>query len=1299
MIVVVVVVVVMVVVIMAVVVVIMAVVMVLVAMVLDGMAMSAMIVRMAFEQTRTPGDGKTEEERQRQSEPVMLVELEFGEQIRTGDADEGSRTEGQDPRRELWIVGHAFDEEERCHADRDHEGEERIDHERLAATAPTRTHQRRDRQGIERLVQDDAEEDTEPGEPFRGASHRHGGSQRDTGDQGVHAEAEEGAGPTEGVVGVPTGFSSLVIRFVVMETEEPFQHEEDEESGEEREEHAMRIGSTMQCMREHVQDRDAEQDTRDQGQGELGAAMPEPEEDGNNAPDQGDEDDEDAVDDQGAVHGTVAVNGGVSRPHGSTSETIHVHGGVTSVELECPITSGAVAQLGERLGRIEEVEGSIPFRSMSPATTPSIRPGSQHIRALRSVHPQWRARREPPAGKRYTSSMPTTRAPADAAGTPTPQDLQFDSPVWKTPAMQQFVRFKKAHPECVLLFRMGDFYELFGDDAILAHKALAITLTERTKGMPMAGVPHHALEGYLRRLVEQGHRVAICDQVQDPKDAKGVVERAVTRVLTPGTLVDETLLEDGTSNHVAAIRIDGDDAAIATAELSTGRFDLHETTLSCLVDDLIRIGPAEIVHAELDGLDPDWLVAIRNADIAPCSARPAWTFDVEEARHRLESFHGVSSLEGFGLAPEANSTAAAGALMRYLMETQSPDGDGRNANLGHLRPPRIATSSQHLMIDATSLRSLEVERTLRSGGTEGTLLSELQRSRTPMGRRLLREWLCWPLIDRNRIEARQRAIGALIEDPDCGDRLRDILSGIQDVARIGARVSMRRATPRDVVALGRSLGRLVELLSELEARPAFEEARNRLEQLGLALAGVEERVQETCVEDPPAHLRQGGLFKDGVDEILDEARLLQRDANSWLLDYQAKLTEEHAIASMKVGFNKVFGYYIEISNANRDKVPDSFTRKQTLKNAERYITPELKTFEEKVLSAESRAFDRERELFDELCTYISDHGPELAEYASIVAALDCLAGLAEIASAGGWCRPEMVEEPTIEIEGGRHPVLDRMLKDDFVPNDTHLGTEEHPATLGLITGPNMAGKSTYIRQVALITLLAHAGSWVPATTARIGLTDRIFTRIGASDELHSGRSTFMVEMTETANILHNATARSLVILDEIGRGTSTLDGLSLAWAIAETLAARGARTLFATHYHELTSLADRLDAVGNLHVTVREWNDRIIFLHRIQPGRTDRSYGIHVARLAGVDTSTLDRAQSILETLAVETGPLSVAKNTPTPTEQADQLSLFKEYVPHPVIDSLREMSIETMTPLEAFDRLRELLDQVRDSK
>ncbi|MEE2682209.1 MAG: DNA mismatch repair protein MutS [Planctomycetota bacterium] len=860
--------------------------------------------------------------------------------------------------------------------------------------------------------------------------------------------------------------------------------------------------------------------------------------------------------------------------------------------------------------------------------------------------------------------------------------------------MKQYVRFKIEHPECLLLFRMGDFYELFGTDAQVAHEALGITLTERTKGMPMAGVPHHSMEGYLRRLVEGGHRVAICDQVQDPKDAKGVVDRAVTRVLTPGTLIDESMLDDAAPNHLAAVHHTGERVVIATAELSTGAFEIHDVPADRLVDELARIGPAELIVSEPSEDDPAWLSELEQSGLAPISRRAEWTFQLEHARRLLESFHQVNSLEAFGLADHQPAIEVAGALLQYLRETQGPGGgDEPQASLAHLQPPRLCTEHEHLVIDATSLRSLEIARTMRAGTSEGTLLSVLQRGRTPMGRRLLREWLCWPLRDRGRIEARHRAIGAFIDDDQFSQRLRTILDGIQDVARIGSRISMGRATPRDVVGLGQSLSRLVELTDELDARPAFEHQREGLARLGLELVQIEERIQETCVEAPPSHLRAGGLFRDGVDEVLDEARLLQRDANTWLAQYQARIIEETSIPSLKVGFNTVFGYYIELSRVNSDKAPESFTRKQTLKNAERFITPELKTFEEKVTTAEARALDRERDLFIELCEAISEKNVQIAQFARLVAEVDCLLGLSEVAARRGWSCPKMTDAPGLHIEGGRHPVLESMLRDSFVPNDCTLACSEHPATLALITGPNMAGKSTFIRQVALIALLAHAGAWVPAEQARIGMMDRILTRIGASDELHTGRSTFMVEMTETANILHHATERSLIILDEIGRGTSTLDGLSLAWAITETLAERRAPTLFATHYHEITSLADSMPSVSNLHVTVREWNDQIIFLHRIQAGRTDQSYGIHVARLAGLPRETLARAQEVLDSLVVnEVGTPEPLDRTPP----SDQLSLFQEAV-DPVISRLRELSIEELSPMEAFDALRTLLTELEE--
>jgi DNA mismatch repair protein MutS len=583
---------------------------------------------------------------------------------------------------------------------------------------------------------------------------------------------------------------------------------------------------------------------------------------------------------------------------------------------------------------------------------------------------------------------------------------------------------------------------------------------------------------------------------------------------------------------------------------------------------------------------------------------------------------------------------------------------------------------------------------MRRGDTAGSLLSIFTRCQTGMGKRLLRQWLCFPLRGREAIRGRQRAVRALLEDRPFAEALAEQLRGVQDVARIVGRIAMRRATPRDLVALGSSAGRLAAISELLEARPAFDDRAQRLSGLGSLLGPLGETIRTRCVDAPPAHLRDGGLFRDGVDPALDEARTLRRDATGWLAVYQKRLIDETAINSLKVGFNKVFGYYIEITHAHVDKVPPAFTRKQTLKNAERYITPELKTFEDKVTTAEATAIERERLLFEELCGLAAAEATALGQYADLVGELDVLACFAETAHRNVYACPEIVDEPIVDIRQGRHPVLDRTLGERFVPNDCVLGTGvQGEATLALITGPNMAGKSTYIRQLALIALMTHAGSFVPAEAATIGLVDRIFTRIGAADELHAGRSTFMVEMTEAANILRNATDRSLVILDEIGRGTSTLDGLSLAWAITEALADCRARTLFATHYHELTALADDLANVTNLHVSVREWGEQIIFLYRILPGRTDRSYGIHVARIAGVPQETIDRASSLLETLAVQ------MEHAPKPgaAPPVDQLSLFTEYLEHPAVAALRDLNLDGLTPLEAFDVLRRLREQTAE--
>ncbi len=704
-------------------------------------------------------------------------------------------------------------------------------------------------------------------------------------------------------------------------------------------------------------------------------------------------------------------------------------------------------------------------------------------------------------------------------------------------------------------------------------------------------------------------------------------------------------------------------------------------------------------------------------------------FRQTDARNLLLEHYAVTTLTGFGLEDDDPAIGPAGALLRYLQETQSPDGSPVETGLGHLRPPRREAGDAHLIVDATSLSSLEIERTMRRGQTEGSLLATLQRCRTSMGKRLLRQWLCFPLRDIEAIEARQRAVAAMVDDRTFVEALSGEISGVQDVARIAGRVAMFRALPRDLVALGRSAGLITAVADLLDQRPSFADRHRRLNELAESLKPLADQILARCVDSPPAHMREGGLFRDGVDAELDEARMLQRDANTWLAAYQKRLVEETGIPSLKVGYNKVFGYYIEVTHLHVEKIPVAFNRKQTLKNAERYITVELKEFEEKVITAQSRAIEREKLLFDRLCRQAAVHVAALTEYAEIIAELDVLACFAEVAVRFGYVRPQMVEESILDIRQGRHPVLDRTLGERFVPNDCCLGRDEetkrrrdevgqeskegsepgHPrprvredaqrptdahGSLALITGPNMAGKSTYIRQVAIIVLLAHTGCFVPAEAATIGLTDRIFTRIGASDELHAGQSTFMVEMTETANILHHATEKSLVILDEIGRGTSTLDGLALAWAITEAMAAAGCRTFFATHYHELTALADRLESVSNLHVAVREWGEEIIFLYRILPGRTDRSYGIHVAKIAGLPTETVQRAAEVLESLTVQTEGSGIAE-VPEPSSSGPppgaQLSLFTEYMPHPVVDELRKIDIETMSPIEAFDTLRRL--------
>ncbi len=880
-----------------------------------------------------------------------------------------------------------------------------------------------------------------------------------------------------------------------------------------------------------------------------------------------------------------------------------------------------------------------------------------------------------------------------------------------TPAMRQYRRFKEQHPGCVLFFRMGDFYEMFHEDAQLAHRVLGVTLTQRTAGVPMAGVPYHAVEGYLRRMIQSGHRVAVCDQVQDPREAKGVVDRDVTRVITPGTLTDDTLLEEGTPAPLASVVFHGDEAnrvSIAWAELSTGAFAFCTLGVNQARDELARVRPSELLYCETaDGAVPARVEALQSE--CPLTARPGWQFRHGEAFDALRKQYAVAELTAFDLSPDDQALPALGAVLGYLLETQRTSDAGR---LAHLRPPRRFARDRHLVIDQTSLASLEVERTLRStGSSAGSLVGVIgdngKACETAMGKRRLREWLCYPLSDLEQINTRQDAVSAMVDDRRFVDELGAALSGVQDLPRIAARLSVGRATPRDLVGLGRSVGAVRGLATALEQRPSVREYHERMVGLVPVLEALHTRIGASCVDEPPAHLREGGLVRGGVDAALDEMRSMLSDSDAWLSAYQAELCQQTGIGSLKVGFNKVFGYFIEVTAANKARADEymksdagrSWMRKQTLKNAERYITPALKDYEGKALTAQERAVAREQQLFEQLCGEAQRHMEAMHAFSEAAADLDVLRCFAERAVRRRYVRPAVVEESVLVIESGRHPVLDELLGDRFVPNELGLGASGDAVTLNLITGPNMAGKSTYIRQAALIALLAHTGSFVPASSATVGLCDRIFTRVGAHDELHAGRSTFMVEMTETANICHHATGRSLVILDEIGRGTSTLDGLSLAWAIAEHLAGVGCRALFATHYHELTSLPERFANVRNLSVLVREWNDQIVFLHRIEPGAADRSYGIHVAKLAGLPDAVVKRANELLKQLAVSHGEPGAGAGVATKRkgDPAPQMSLFTEYLPHPAVESLRTIDLSTMTPMQAFDALRKLVESTQE--
>jgi DNA mismatch repair protein MutS len=800
----------------------------------------------------------------------------------------------------------------------------------------------------------------------------------------------------------------------------------------------------------------------------------------------------------------------------------------------------------------------------------------------------------------------------------------------------------------------------------------------------MAGFPHPALESYLKKLVQLGVRAAVCEQIEDPKFAKGVVKRDIVRIVTPGTLTEDAFLDSKTSNYLAAVVEVRGKLGLAWVELSTGRFSLTCVARTELADEIARLNPSEVLVSELS-LEAPWLRALRNAQNFAITARPSWDFVLEQAQKVLNEQFGTTTLAGFGVEDDGPEVPAAGALIAYLRDTQK-------TAIGHIARLTPYHRKDVLGLDEMTRRSLELTRTLRDARREGSLLQAIDRTCTPMGARLLGDWLTSPLTNLALIVDRHDAVAELIRDSRLRADLRESLEAANDLERLAARVGTGRASPRDLAALGRTLALLPKIKARLTARTS-----NRLAELEAALElcpEIRSSIEAALVDDPPLALKDGGLIRPGYHADLDEQRELSQGGRSWIARYQAEQIRRTGINGLKVGENKVFGFFIEVTHAQSNqgsRIPADYIRKQTVKNAERYITPELKEYEDKVRHAEERANALEYELFLTLRDRVAADAPRLVQAGAVLAQVDVLCGLAELATKQGYCRPEMVESPTLEIEAGRHPVLDVLLAPGaFVPNDLALGPDSGQVLL--ITGPNMAGKSTYIRQVALIAILAQMGGFVPAKSARIGIVDRLFARVGATDELGRGQSTFMVEMTETANILNNATPSSLVILDEIGRGTSTFDGVSLAWAITEHIHDHvGARTLFATHYHELVDLEKTKPRLRNANVAVREADGEIVFLHRIVPGGADQSYGIHVARLAGVPAPVLSRAREILAYLEKQHVP--EAKAGPLPkvkTGRALQNSLFAA-LPDPLLEELKRVEIVGLSPEAAVELVRRL--------
>ncbi|GAB4425987.1 MAG: DNA mismatch repair protein MutS [Anaerolineae bacterium] len=854
-----------------------------------------------------------------------------------------------------------------------------------------------------------------------------------------------------------------------------------------------------------------------------------------------------------------------------------------------------------------------------------------------------------------------------------------------TPVRQQYLQIKRQYPNAIVFFRLGDFYETFDEDAKIIARELDIVLTSRkvskNQRVPMAGVPHHAADNYIARLIKAGHKVAICEQIgSDP--IKGLVPREVTRVVTPGTVVEDSLLTDTENNYLAALILQPPRAGIAYVDITTGEFAATQLAGSdierLVLNEMTRLRPAEIITPDAASLAP-----LRGQQI-PHTPYEEWRFELEQARQELQRHFDVATLDGFGLQGKSLAVRAAGAIIQYLTETQKQA-------LSHISR-LTAYSTDHFMdLDASTRRNLELTETIRGGAKQGSLLGVLDKTITPMGGRLLRTWLHQPLLNVDALNRRLDAVEGFTGDTIARGDVRRHLREIADLERLTNRVSQGLAGPRDLQAIRRSL----------EAVPAIQatlhQSQSAISNLPLdGCADIVSLIGQAIADEPPALLTKVGFIRPGFSAELDGIIAGSRDAKKWVAGLEGKERKRTGISSLKVGFNKVFGYYLEVTKANADRVPDEYIRKQTLVNAERYITPELKEYESLILNADERQLEVEQRIFKEVCAQISAAAERLLSTSRTLAYLDVVTALAEVALANNYARPQLAEDDTLDIVGGRHPVVERMplldadgVSTAFVPNDVHLSREE---LIHIITGPNMSGKSTFLRQVALIVLMAQIGSFVPANRAHIGLVDRIFTRIGAQDEIHAGQSTFMVEMVETAAILSQSTPRSLIVLDEVGRGTSTYDGLAIARAVVEYIhnnPAIRAKTLFATHYHELVEMARILPHIRNYNVAVAEEGSRVIFLHKIVPGGADRSYGIHVAQIAGIPKTVIDRANEVLEQLEGNADFRQQQERTRQVISGVQMSFLPAET--HPLIEELQALDVDSVSPLEALNLLYQL--------